>query len=72
MAMTLVRELSRKVAEAKVSEAGDEARDTVQHGLEARMELHEGVGVIEDQHAAVGEVVVERLEPRAGCPVRLS
>ena len=37
----------------------------MQHGLEARMELHEGVGVIEDQHAAVGEVVVERLEPRA-------
>ena len=42
--------------------AGDEARDAVQNGLEARVELQEAVAVVEDQHAAVGEVVVERLE----------
>ena len=29
------------------------------------MELQEAVGVVEDQHAAVGEVVVERLDPCA-------
>ena len=37
----------------------------MQNGLEARVELQEAVGVVEDQHAAVGEVVVERLDPCA-------